>query len=626
MPIINDRYEFDPKTDELGQGGFGRVFKAKDHLLDRHVVLKYAEKGNLPEKYSLVKEIGRVIDFNHPNLVRYYDAIVKKSTNSFGEEVEHHIGIMEYVKDGNLRTYLKNGTNPDEIHQIIEGILNGLDYLHKRNLIHRDIKPPNILLDRQGENIIPKICDFGISKITGGESTALSNVIGTFEYMSPEQLGNNSRQKIKTNSDLWSLGVMLYEIFANDLPFGSRRSGTTDAKIINNILNHQELGDLSFIPPIYREMVQRCLVKDPDSRIDNAQDLLEILKNPPSNPRSLLDSGSRGLGIIETPDDSINQSRSLDPQPEQELRTRGIPTDRSLGSGSSNISEPEEEQNQEKEPISLVRSRGSFLNPTEEEENLKEDDIASYPITNSGVPEEAEKKWHFPLIAWLVASPILMFLLGAFLDDNDITIGDGDGMSLGLFLSGIVAFFAGRKIKEAHIESERGGYPAWYWAGFSALGEFIFLGLYVTIFYEGLGLAPGMIAIFSGLIFLFYKHEKLSKKAIHWVGIIMALPPGFLLLGGLLDGIRALPAFLIVNSLQLVLLYLLITRLRDRKEVNLLLWLGNIVLTGIYGVLVQIFVIAYCSSLPCMVTEAATDTIFTLAGVIWIFSAYRKKN
>ena len=280
MKTIKNRYQFDPRTDDLGKGGFGRVFHARDTLLNRDVVLKFAEKGNLPEKYSLIQEISRVIDFNHPNLVRYYDAIVLPSTNNFGEEIEYQIGIMEYVQGGNLRHYMDNAPQEEEIVEILKGTLRGLSYLHERNIIHRDIKPPNILLSREGDKIIPKICDFGISKFSGSEATTLSNVIGTFEYMSPEQLGSHPDQKISTNSDLWSVGIMTYELFTEELPFGSRRGGTTDAKIVGNILAAEIPQRIEEIPQPFRELIQTCLVRDPRERLQKAEDLLAILYKP----------------------------------------------------------------------------------------------------------------------------------------------------------------------------------------------------------------------------------------------------------------------------------------------------------------------------------------------------------
>ncbi|RMG25901.1 MAG: serine/threonine protein kinase, partial [Bacteroidetes bacterium] len=267
MAILNNRYEFDPATDELGRGGFGRVFRAKDTFLNREVVLKYAAKGDLPDKYSLIEEIKRVIDFNHPNLTRYFDAMTDRAESGFGETVEYQIGVMEYVRGGNLQDFLASRPTEEQLRPIILGILEGLDYLHKQGIIHRDIKPKNILLQPEDGKLIPKICDFGISKSAGGEMTALSNVIGTFEYMSPEQLGNNPDQRIGTNADLWSLGVVMYEMFTGELPFGSQRSGQTSAQVIGNILRAETPPKLNQIPQPYRTAISQCLVLDARNRV-----------------------------------------------------------------------------------------------------------------------------------------------------------------------------------------------------------------------------------------------------------------------------------------------------------------------------------------------------------------------
>lgn len=284
MQTINDRYTFDPKTDLLGRGGFGRVFKAQDTLLDREVVLKMAEKSDLPDKYSLVQEISRVIELSHPNLVRYYDAIVMQSFNEFGEQVEHQIGVMEYVSGGDLRGFMEKHPSPSTLKEVVKGILEGLAYLHENGLIHRDIKPANVLLQPKKGVLVAKICDFGISKVAGSEATALSNVIGTYEYMSPEQLGELPDQMIDTRSDLWSLGVMLYELCTGELPFGSRKAGVTDARIIGNIISPgiQIPEKITTIEEPYQSIIKACLVKDANVRAKGAEVLLELFEEPKS--------------------------------------------------------------------------------------------------------------------------------------------------------------------------------------------------------------------------------------------------------------------------------------------------------------------------------------------------------
>lgn len=322
MQTINDRYEFDPTLDELGKGGFGRVFRAHDTLLDRKVVLKMVEQGSLPDRYSLVKEISRVIEFSHPNLVRYFDAILLNTTNQFGEDIQYQIGVLEYVSGGDLRDFLASNPSMDQIHHITRGILEGLAYLHKRNTIHRDIKPPNILLQPENGMMTAKICDFGISKSAGSEATALSNVIGTFEYMSPEQLGNNPDQKISTNSDLWSFGVLLYELFMGEVPFGSRRGGASNATIVSSILSAHIPDKIREINAPYRQMIESCLIKDATERVQKAEDLLAILdKKEATKPK---DQPTPIQKIAETPPPPVSTPEPIvaadsppsSPQPE----------------------------------------------------------------------------------------------------------------------------------------------------------------------------------------------------------------------------------------------------------------------------------------------------------------------
>lgn len=302
MQTINNRYEFDPKTDEIGKGGFGRVFKAYDKLLRREVVLKFAEKGDLPDKYSLIEEISRVINFNHPNLVRYYDALVMNTIGDLGDEKEYQIGVMEYVAGGNLRVFLDTKPTKEDILVIVRGTLEGLAYLHRKGIIHRDIKPPNILIHREEGQIIPKICDFGISKIAGTEAT-LSNVIGTYEYMSPEQLGDHPENRIRTNADLWSIGVMMYEMLTGELPFGSRRNGSTDASIIGNILTKPIPDDINTLPAPFDQIVQKCLVREASARVQQAGELLDLLngKVEPVTPETQSKTTEPSSSLVSSP-------------------------------------------------------------------------------------------------------------------------------------------------------------------------------------------------------------------------------------------------------------------------------------------------------------------------------------
>ena len=487
MQRINDRYEFNPKTDELGKGGFGRVFKARDTLLERDVVLKYAEKGNLPEKYSLVKEISRVIDFSHPNLVRYYDAIVKKATNSFGEEVEYQIGVMEYVRDGNLRAYIDNEPKETEIFQIVEGVLNGLSYLHGRNLIHRDIKPPNILLNREGNIITPKICDFGISKISGSEATTLSNVIGTFEYMSPEQLGSNPGQKIKTNSDLWAMGILIYEMFFRDLPFGSRRSGTTDAQIVGNILSKGIPDRVSEIPQPFRDVIEACLIKDPDTRPNHAKELLEILKSEKKT----------SLPITELPVDTEEVEEVKETPPIANTLIPDIPSqkDNQVLEFHEDIIEPIQEK-------SSVSDESKITEQKKEQKNF------------NAVVQPKSRKIPILSVLWLIASPFFIFFIINFFEEENIAFFSINEGGSGVLFGSLISLLVGLIVYQKHEKPISGAWPGLYMLGFSMLIELVCIIIDVGFFHLMENYDPGLLTLTLSLIFLARNHRKLPSASI----------------------------------------------------------------------------------------------------------------
>ena len=276
--VLNDRYEYNPQEDRLGKGGFGTVYKAKDLLEDRIVALKFVQKSKLPERYSLYNEILRIRELDHPNLVKYYDALIKAYENVAGEHDEMHVGIMEYVNGGDLGAFMKMpiSKNPHRIRLILKGILEGMKYLHQHKIVHRDIKPQNVLLQINEHQIIPKVADFSISKEINNELTSVSATVGTYEYMSPEQLGKTDA-KLGFSTDIWSFGVLAYQLLLGELPFGSRRNGDSDGQIIANILSPDWEVDVSHLDEPYAEIIQKCLNKNPLDRFQHVDEILTAI-------------------------------------------------------------------------------------------------------------------------------------------------------------------------------------------------------------------------------------------------------------------------------------------------------------------------------------------------------------
>lgn len=199
----------------IGQGGMGAVYKARQPSLDRTVALKILPPaaGRDPafaERFG--REARALAKLGHPHIVAVYD---------FGQAGEFYYFIMEYVDGANLRQIMQPGKlAPKEALQIVPQICGALQYAHDEGVVHRDIKPENILLDKKGR---VKIADFGLAKLLQRKPadftlTAANQVMGTPHYMAPEQMGKP--QEVDHRADIYSLGVVIYEMLTGELPVG----------------------------------------------------------------------------------------------------------------------------------------------------------------------------------------------------------------------------------------------------------------------------------------------------------------------------------------------------------------------------------------------------------------------
>ena len=213
--MFDNRYEI---GEMIGCGGFALVFKAKDAKLGNRVVaIKLLQKKDkIDDDWHMVlerflRESSVIASLNHKNIVTIHDC---------SSEVENHYIVMEYISGGNLREYLakKGGKlSVREAFKILKCVCQGLAFAHRKNLIHRDMKPSNIMLVFDGDEIIPKIVDFGLARV--GESTDMSISgfgMGTPAYMSPEQ--RRDAKSVNHTTDIYSIGKMLYEIVTGEDP------------------------------------------------------------------------------------------------------------------------------------------------------------------------------------------------------------------------------------------------------------------------------------------------------------------------------------------------------------------------------------------------------------------------
>lgn len=277
---FQDRYKYNPQTDLLGKGGFARVYRATDTLLDRVVAVKVfntADSGH----YTVLEEIKKVIKYDHPNLLRYYDVAILENTNAFGEKEVLQVGIMEYANAGDLKTFAQKNPDSPILYQLLQQVLNGLYFLHNKGIIHRDLKPQNILLKEENGILTAKISDFGISRLIDSQTNSASLTIGTIEYMAPEQFSPNKygiEGKISSNVDLWSFGIMVHELVTNKPPFGHRSGDTTAEQIMTSILSADLPKEVDDIPEPYQSVIKKCLVADARQRIKTANELIKYFE------------------------------------------------------------------------------------------------------------------------------------------------------------------------------------------------------------------------------------------------------------------------------------------------------------------------------------------------------------
>jgi len=279
-PEFQQRYQYNTSTDRLGGGGFGDVFKAYDTHRDRWIAIKIAKVLPGFESIRLKKEVEMVGELpSHPNIAYYEECYTYSSFDG-----EYDFGILQYYEEGNLLDLLKKGNLPQEQkYNILTQILSGLNFLHTNGIIHRDLKPQNILIVKRGNDYIPKITDFGISKkLDVNKSSVFSNSIagaGTLAYSSPEQLGDCT---IRKNTDLWSFGVIAYQVLTGELPFNTGVHGNTSEagrqELFSQINSGKLPEKLNMVEEPWQELIRGCLVSGGDERVKGCGECREIVK------------------------------------------------------------------------------------------------------------------------------------------------------------------------------------------------------------------------------------------------------------------------------------------------------------------------------------------------------------
>lgn len=270
--ILGGRYELIEKT---GGGGMAVVYKAKCHLLKRYVAVKVL-RPDLVDNEEFVTRFKResqaVASLSHPNIVNMYDV---------GQEGEIHYIVMEYVDGMTLKDYIKKEgrLTSEEAIRIASQICSALHHAHENNIVHRDIKPQNILINKEGT---AKVADFGIARAVTSSTVTMAgaNVIGSVHYFSPEQAKGSYVDK---KSDIYSLGIVLYEMVTGVVPFEGDSAISVALKHIQEQVTPP--GEINpDIPKSIQYIIQRAIEKKLENRYHDASEMLDDLKRALEEP------------------------------------------------------------------------------------------------------------------------------------------------------------------------------------------------------------------------------------------------------------------------------------------------------------------------------------------------------
>lgn len=262
--ILSERYEI---IERIGTGGMADVYRAIDHKLNRYVAIKVLKKEYSDDKQFVAKfrsEARSAAVLNNPNIVSVYDV---------GNDDNTYYIVLELIEGITLKKYIerKGHLQYKEAVSIAIQIANGMEAAHEHHIVHRDIKPQNIIISKDGK---VKVTDFGIARVATSTTTVASNAMGSVHYMSPEQARGGY---LDERSDIYSFGITLFEMLTGQVPFDG---DTTVAVAVHHIQDELEPPSefISGIPISVDKIVQKCTNKKQDLRYQSVSDLVSDLK------------------------------------------------------------------------------------------------------------------------------------------------------------------------------------------------------------------------------------------------------------------------------------------------------------------------------------------------------------
>jgi eukaryotic-like serine/threonine-protein kinase len=270
--IVDQRYQLKEK---IGTGGMADVWLAADRELDRDVAVKilhdrFAQDKEFVERFR--REAQSAAGLQHPNVVSIYDR---------GEFGDTYFIAMEYVDGPQLKDLVKGGMSTKEAIDFTRQILNAARFAHRKGIVHRDLKPQNVLIDDEGR---ARVADFGIARGERSDITATGSVMGTAQYLSPEQAQG---KPTTPRSDIYSIGVILYEALTGRIPFQGDSAVAVALKQVSETPRRPSAINPD-VPPALDAVVMRALAKDPEARFKDADAFLKALdaaERAPDQPR-----------------------------------------------------------------------------------------------------------------------------------------------------------------------------------------------------------------------------------------------------------------------------------------------------------------------------------------------------
>lgn len=373
--MIGDRYEI---LEKIGTGGMSDVYKAKCHKLNRFVAVKvlkqeFSENANFVSKFQT--EAQATAGLMHPNIVNVYDV---------GEDDGIYYIVMELVEGITLKSYIekKARLSVKEAISIAIQVSMGIEAAHNKHIIHRDIKPQNIMISKDGK---VKVTDFGIAKAVTS-NTITSNVMGSVHYTSPEQArGGYSDEK----SDIYSLGITMFEMLTGRVPF----NGDTTVAIAIKHIQEPMPSPREYIPEIpisVEQIVFKCTQKSPDRRYQSMAELIEDLKKSLMNP-------DEDFVKITDPDEEAS-TRMISEQEMQQIKKQSKNRD---SMDSSIRLRTEEEKTGKKKRPKTIDDHSHSSTPKKKNREEEDDDSKMEKITTI-----------LAIIAAVIIGVIVIYLVG----------------------------------------------------------------------------------------------------------------------------------------------------------------------------------------------------------------------